>query len=137
MAWKEFRYSNHLQGNGIAYRPIVSVEIKNGVYSYTGLGLIDSGTDGIIMDIEIAKVLNLSLQGAEEVSLAGVGTAKGLIVESVLNFDFLELEESIAAPVVIVENMPLGILLGQRDFFERFDIRFEKRKKKFFIRTAE
>ena len=42
-------------------------------------------------------------------------------------------EEEFETEVIFLKNMAIGGLLGQKDLFENFKIRFEKKHKKFYL----
>lgn len=135
MDWVQIGYTGQWQATRVAHRPIISVEISNGAYSFEGLALIDTGTDYTLANSEIAEVLNIQLDKDNPVQIAGVGRAPGYLVKDV-KLHFPQLAEDMVVDVIFVEDLGFNMLLGQSDFFEKFDVSFEKRSRKFFIRPA-
>ena len=135
MTWVEYKYSGEFSevvGN-IVYRPIIGVKIKYGNETEETIAMIDSGTDVTVVDSNLAKLLGIDSTKYKKCKVAGVtGEAKGFVAKikiSIENFD----DEEFEIEVCFVDDMKSNILLGQRDLFEKFKIKFEKSKNKFYL----
>ena len=132
MDWKEFDYSAQYSGDGaVLYRPIVSIQVLNGNASIEQLAMIDSGTDRVLMNAEIAVALGIDPEDCEKIKVAGLGKSEGFACE--MKITFPDFDKTFVMSVGFVEGLPFGVLLGQRDFFEYFRIRFEKDRRKFLL----
>ncbi|MBI3283080.1 retropepsin-like domain-containing protein [Candidatus Curtissbacteria bacterium] len=108
-------------------RPIVPIVLKARNKFAVNLALIDSGADRCIFDIEIAKALSIKLR-PNKISLKGIGRDKvvGNLGEIELNINGISYDLiAIFAPM---EEFDHGIL-GQKGFFDHFDIRLNYRNK--------
>ncbi len=137
MELQSYGYTAHTsrRGIGYTYRPLIEVEVGNKEDSATFKALIDSGTDITVMDTFIAEMLQISPKGRDKGELSGLEAwKKGFIapvslkIESfpdvTLNFDVLFIED-------LSKNF--DIILGQHDFFSRFNVTFKKSQNKFYL----
>ncbi len=127
---KKYDYTGKWGLDGVIYRPIIEVDVSNGSNKISFLALIDSGTDGTILNLEIAHALGIDISKCEETKVGGIGEMEGFISTVTLAVpDFNVLMEDIT--VTFIKNLPFDVLLGQRDFFNKFKITFEKKKNRF------
>lgn len=134
LVWKEFDYTVQVgPSNSWIYRPLIEVNISasNGANSVRTLAMIDSGTDGTVFDSAVAQSLGINLARCQKVKLGGIGSVEGFL--STVQLSVPELKTTMNIPVVFAEKLPLDGLLGQKHFFQRFRIRFEKDRGKFFL----
>ena len=95
------------------------------------LAMVDSGTDSTVLDADIARSLRTDLSRCQRVRLGGIGSLDGYMTNVQLAVPDFDLAMDI--PVMFAENLPVQGLLGQKHFFQRFKIRFEKDKNKFYL----
>ena len=134
LKWKEYDYTVQVgPGNSWVYRPIVEIKIsqKNSSREVPVLAMIDSGTDGTVLDANIAEVLGIDPAKCRKVKLGGIGSVEGFL--SIVHLSLPDLKATMDIPIVFAHNLPMEGLLGQRHFFQRFKIRFEKDKNKFYL----
>ena len=133
LRWKEYDYTIQVgPGNSWVYRPLITVEISAKAGEKVQLkAMIDSGTDSTILHAEIARKLQIDLARSQRVRLGGIGTIDGYLATVQLIVPDTNVVMKI--PVVFAENLPFDGLLGQRHFFQRFKIRFEKDINKFYL----
>lgn len=117
------------------HRPLIQIELSNHDKSIPTSALVDSGTDTTMVDAEIASELGINLRLCTEIPVSGIGKTKGRKCDVNLTLS----QNGVALyikdmSVVFVENLPFGVLLGQKDFFNAVDIRFEKRNNRFFLK---
>ena len=125
--WKKYEYTGQLgPGNILVFRPIIAVDIANisGNEQIRTLALIDSGTDGTIFNADIARAIGVDLSKCQKVKLGGIGATDGHV--SNIRLVIPDFDVAMDIPVVFVENLPFDGLLGQRHFFQRFNVKFEK-----------
>ena len=88
------------------------------------MGLIDSGADTTMMNIEYAKALGIDLEKADKKEFLGIGdTCVTTYVSSVV-MKVRHFEIPITTPVAFTDSSSVDVLLGQEDFFECFRIKF-------------
>lgn len=135
--WKKYDYTGQWGlGNVITYRPLVEVNVSNGISpkGISVLALVDSGTDGTLFNLEIAKSLGIDISKCKRVKVGGIGEREGFISDIKLTVP--DFRGSMQISVIFVEHLPFNGLLGQRDFFEKFRIKFEKDRNKFYLTPA-
>ncbi|MBI2327139.1 retropepsin-like domain-containing protein [Candidatus Curtissbacteria bacterium] len=108
-------------------RPVIPLILKNKGKFALYAGLIDSGADYCIFNIQIAKELNISL-GSKKHSLKGIGREKvvGFLGEFEIGIDGTTY--NLTAVFAKMEELGHGIL-GQIGFFDHFDVRLNYRER--------
>lgn len=125
----KFQYTSTLSTNtkgAITKRPIVELELIGKNESVSALGLIDSGADTTIVNIEYAKLLGFDLSKCVKKEFLGIGDSKITTYISSLNMKIKHFDKIITTQVAFSDSKSVDILLGQEDFFECFRIKFEK-----------
>ena len=111
--------------------PIIPITISYKSNEMTVEALIDSGASFCFCPIEIAKELAIPLERCPVVKLTGVGGTVSVHLHKLnVNLEF--------GRVIIPSDVGFGkfsfhgfsFVLGQRDFFEKIDILFLRRKGK-------
>lgn len=107
-------------------RPIIpiSLQFKNKSIYYEAL--IDTGADFCIFPIELADTLGIKLNPDKIIYFSGIDEqpVKGIIARVLLKIG----EIKISTKIVFAESGSTRIL-GQRGFFDHFDIKLSYRKK--------
>lgn len=116
----------------VVHRPMLQVQLRNGTETFFPLALIDSGADATMMSADVADALGINLQLCPEIRVGGVGTAMGRICEVTFELPEFNVRKTITA--VFVQELAFGVLLGQRDFFPEFIVRFEKYQNTFYLK---
>jgi len=107
-------------------RPIVELELLGKSENLNVLGLIDSGADTTLMNIEYAKVLGINLEQAAKKEFLGIGSVRVTTFLSSVTMKVKHFDTPITTPVAFTDSASVDVLLGQEDFFECFRIKFEK-----------
>lgn len=134
LKWKEYDYTVQVgPGNSWVYRPILEIKIsqKKGSREVPVLAMIDSGTDGTVLDANIAERLGIDPAQCRKVKLGGIGSSEGFL--STIHLSIPDLRIGMDIPIVFAHNLPMEGLLGQRHFFQRLKVRFEKDINKFYL----
>lgn len=137
LKWKGYDYTVQIgPGNSWVHRPLINIEISAGTGSVNVplKGMIDSGTDGTLIDASVAEKLRIDSTKCKKVRLGGIGSAEGFL--SGIELIVPDFDMRMDIPVVFAHKLPMEALLGQRHFFQRFKIRFEKDKNKFYLAPA-
>ena len=117
--------STNTQGR-LTKRPIIELELMGKTETLTVLGLIDSGADTTLMNIEYAKVLGIDLGKAVKKEFLGIRDARVTTFISSVTMKVKHFDTPIITPVAFTDSPSVDVLLGQEDFFECFRIKFEK-----------
>ena len=137
MAWLEYEYTrrySHKTGKCIFYSPIIEVEIINGGKSIKVSAMIDSGCDTTTLDQELAQMIGVDLSKGSNVLVKGPsgGNSGGVEADIQINLE----GNKFTSRVVVVKDLAFAMLLGQDNFFEYFDVLFERSKGKFSIKKV-
>ena len=109
-------------------RPMLEVEFvdKDGIKT-NAVGLIDSGADTTMLNIQYADSLGIKLDEKNTRNILGVGNGTVRVYVSRFRFKIKRMEGGeIEVPAWYVDSNNVDILLGQEVFFELFKIKFEK-----------
>lgn len=126
----------HVLGRTAGFRcdaPNVAIQIIHESKVFDTLGLIDSGCQVTHVNYEIADFLGINPEGGEKVSTVGISgrPTEGYMLP--VTISVIGGGEPFRASVIFVKDLPVSVLLGQENFFEKFNIRFEKSKGVFYI----
>lgn len=121
----------------MVYRPMIGFTLPD-AENFPTIGMIDSGCDMTMMDAEYAELLRIDRNTCEKILVGGV---VGSQVEAFIGTVTLAIEQFEEYPfeldVCFVPNMPFGALFGHSDFFEKFEIRFHKKERRFYLRKED
>lgn len=107
-------------------RPIVEVELIGKGSTVNAFGLIDSGADTSLMNLEYANELGVALDFSRRKNFIGISGAETPCFLSRVTMKVKHFETPITTSVAFIDSPSVDILLGQEDFFECFRIKFEK-----------
>ena len=95
--------------------------------------LIDSGAPQTLCDTSVARSIGiLNLHSGKEVKVGGI-TGFGTAYEHDITLELTELKETLEVKALFVEKMGYAGLLGQQDFFFKFNVLFEQSKLTFSV----
>lgn len=109
-------------------RPIVPLILKSHTKVALYSALIDSGADYCIFGMDIAEEMNVKLKKKNKVEITGIGRDK---VEGFWGELELRIGHHVYTTKVVfakIRNLDHGIL-GQRGFFDHFDVKLSYQKK--------
>ena len=134
ITWKGYDYTIQAGPDGSWLpRPLIEVVLTcpESSEKVAIMAMVDSGTDGTIFHAQIAETLRIDKTKCKRGKIGGIGSLEGFRANvGILIPDF---HAKLEIPVFFAENLPLDGLLGQKHFFQRFKIRFEKDIGKFFL----
>jgi hypothetical protein len=110
----------------LAKRPLVEIELVGNGQTIHALGLIDSGADTTMMNLEYARVLGIDLGSATKKEFLGIGGIRVNCFLSTIGMKLKYTDHMFSTTVAFTESPSVDMLLGQEDFFECFRIKFEK-----------
>lgn len=102
-------------------------------YPYLILGLIDSGCTMTNMNADFAEFFGIDLEtDCVKISQQGVGgIGEAFSFKSTLTMSIKDHGSPFESPVIFTRGLPVPLLLGQNNFFDHFDIKFQKRSNTF------
>ncbi len=126
------QYTPLLHSDGtISKVPLVPIEIMGKEIFYAS-GLVDSGADMCAISKPTAEILGLSLAGDKETGL-GVG-GKTESVQTQITMRVASKYTFLVPIKIILSDEDFPMLLGQKGFFDKFIIKFNKHKEKFSLK---
>jgi len=130
--WREFDYTGQWDGTDFTYRPVINVILSSGAKSIQVVALIDSGCDCVMVNKDIAGALNVTSNPLRKIRVGGITGLRndGFKFEIAVQIGQFD---SFLNDATFVPGLPFACLLGQRGFFDFFNVRFEKKKQKFYL----
>jgi hypothetical protein len=125
----KFQYTTSASTNTkgkLTKRPIVELELVGNGETLQALGLIDSGADTTMMNLQYAQVLGINLENAQKKEFLGIGDSRVTTFLSSVTMKVKHFDVPITTAVAFTDSPSVDVLLGQEDFFECFRIKFEK-----------
>jgi hypothetical protein len=128
-----FDYTPRLGPQGVEYDPLVDVVFTN---PKNGKGieirsLIDSGAASIIVSAQFAAPLGLDVIGGRTVAFQGIAHDPVIAYEHFLKMRLKHDSHEYVVPCFLMADLRTTALLGQRGFFENYDILFQLSQKRF------
>lgn len=126
----KFKYTSTLVSDTkgrFVKRPVLRLELTTvGGRKIYPIGLVDSGTDLTLVNIQYAKELGLDVAKLKEKTMRGIG--EGTIPTFLATFPIkpVELGKEIIVPACYIDSKNVDVLIGQEGFFDTFKIKFEK-----------
>ena len=118
-------FSTNTKGK-LTKRPMIELELIGKTETINVLGLIDSGADTTMMNLEYAKALGIDFEKAVKKEFIGIGGTRVVTYISSVMLKVKHFDTPITTPVAFTDSLSVDVLLGQEDFFEFFRIKFEK-----------
>jgi hypothetical protein len=106
-------------------RPMVMVEIFGNKRTKKMLALVDSGADVSMLNLGVAKMLDIDLSKAERGTTIGITGVQETYIATIE----IKVEgqvEKRKIPVRFIDSEYVDMLLGQEGFFDAYRIKFEK-----------
>ena len=134
MAYTEYKYTCRIDGEGAfaCDMPFIVVKLHHGGRAMKVTALIDSGCTTTHIRTDIADALGIDLSKAKEKNSSGItGTAIGKHFKMTIEIEGHG--KPFETPIACLSTLPVAMLLGQDNFFDKFNVKFEKNKNSFFI----
>ena len=125
----KFNYADTLatDNKGCALkRPVVEVELLGKNKNIKALGLIDSGADATMMNIEYARELGIELDSSRTRQYLGIGGKRNVCYLAPVTLKVKHFDHPVEIIVAFIDSPSVDVLFGQEDFFDQFRIKFEK-----------
>lgn len=108
-------------------RPMLEIElIGNGGKKINTLGLVDSGADTTMVNLQYADALGINVDKTKTKDVIGIGNGRVQVYPSMLCFKIKYTDYEMTIPVWFIDSQNVQILLGQEVFFDVHKIKFEK-----------
>lgn len=107
-------------------RPYIPIRLIGPRGVWEGYGLIDSGADRCLFNIQIAEKIGLNLKGGKIQDFGGI---EGGVLEAKLSnieLQVIGMNETIEILAGFIDSPGVSAILGQDGFFDNFRIKFEK-----------
>lgn len=138
MAWIKYKYTcayNQSTGQCHCLWPYIEIELILKNKKQTVLALIDSGCTTTNINAEFAPLFDIDLSKCKRITNTGINSVSEGYLSS-LNIKVKDSGEEFESPIIFMDKLPVAVLLGQDNFFEKFDIKFEKRNNSFELRRV-
>lgn len=132
------KYTSVRVGEGCIDRPMIPLIIRKGEKHIPLLGILDSGSDFMLIPKDIAEYLNLELHGSEEADAIGnkVETKKSMISLTVSDGKTNIYLQNIPVKILMQDGLK-EVIVGRIPFFEEFDITFKENSKRIELIRAQ
>jgi len=118
-------------------RPIIPIRLSAGRRTVGLDALIDSGADSSVFHAQVAEVLGIDMkQGLQQTFFGATGEAASAYFHEV-QLQVVGLADPIKILAGFTDSPGVGALLGQADFFQRFQVKFERYKDQIEIKPAK
>jgi hypothetical protein len=133
--WKVYEYSCDWDGKSsvVSYRPMVAAILMHGKRAFPIQALIDSGSDSVMIEIETAAELGIAANTGTKVQVHGITGSIDTGFRRELTIKIPGLRE-FTTEVTFVPKLPVPCILGQRGFFDAFEVKFAKKESMFYLR---
>jgi hypothetical protein len=118
-------------------RPIVPIRVKHKAVDIDVYALVDSGADASLFHADIAKDLLIDFEAGRRHELFGVSGHSIVAYFHEVSLQVIGSKESIKVEIAFTDSTPFPALLGQIDFFEHHQIKFERYKERIEINPAK
>lgn len=110
------------------YRPMVNIRLINGSRSRLQKALIDTGADFTLINSHIAKDLDINYKDGVLHKTTGIENNPIETYFHELEIEVPGLENSqFKTTVGFINSSSVGVLLGQKGFFDNFKVTFDKK----------
>jgi hypothetical protein len=90
--------------------------------------MVDSGCTVTHANSALAAELGINLSTCLPRETMGASGVKEQAWVTDVVFSFKGLGDDFTGPILFNDNLPVSVLLGQRNFFDKFDVHFQKSK---------
>ncbi|MEK7133838.1 MAG: hypothetical protein AAB804_02105 [Patescibacteria group bacterium] len=142
-SWKEKEYTyrcRFLKAYSEIYcdLPKIPIHLLRGGKIFPTEGVLDSGCSRTHIRADIAKFLGIDYQKLPKTDTHGLtGSQDGWKAKILL--EVIDHGEPFEITAIIVEKLPdpITVLLGNNDFFDKFNVRFERGRQYFYVKRVK
>lgn len=123
--YRKINLKDPFSSRNYVLRPIIPISLRHKTKSIHYEALIDTGADFNIFPIELAQMLGIKINKQRVIYFSGIGeeSIRGFITKVILGVGKID----ISTKVVFSESGSVR-LLGQRGFFDHFDVKLSYQK---------
>lgn len=129
-----FRYTeipNHQDPRKPFNRPYLIVRLRNGERHKDVVALVDSGADICLFHSDVGRMIGIEIEEAPQLTFQGVSGVREVAYLHRVDLAVRGLS-SLVLEVGFTNSMAVGTgLLGQRGFFEQFQVNFQLERQSF------
>ncbi len=121
------------------YTPSIPVTLINNGKSVDVVALLDSGADVSFIPRGIAEILDIDISKGKRTPTVGLGGEIETIdakISVLVQNAHERYRFSIATKIPVEDKDRFPIILGRRDFFDKFDIVFKEKERKIILRKT-
>lgn len=118
-------------------RPLIPIRVKHKAVNTDVYALVDSGADASLFHADIARDLLIDLESGHRHELFGVSGHSIVAYFHEVILQVIGSKESVKVEIAFTDSTPFPALLGQLDFFEHHQIKFERYKERLKINPAK
>jgi hypothetical protein len=118
-------------------RPVISIRLTHNGKTVGFDALIDSGADSSVFNSQVAKALGIDLQSGMEKTFFGATGQSAAAYFHPVQLQVVGMPEPIKILVGFTDSEGVGAVLGQADFFQHYQIKFERYKERVEIKPAK
>jgi hypothetical protein len=121
----------------VGYQPTLSVRIvpRPGFIPFNTTMIVDSGSEDTLLHESVGLAIGLDVRSGKPKDVGGI-TGGGIGYEHSVKIELKELGEFLEVDAIFVPNMGTSGILGQRDFFNKYDVLFKRRKLEFILKKV-
>jgi hypothetical protein len=117
--------------------PCLLVTLKEGGKEITVEAMVDSGCTVTHANSALAGELGIDLRICIPTKTIGISGEMEEAWMTEITFSLPGLGDDFRGPVLFTKNLPVSILLGQKNFFDTFDVHFQKSKHLFTLTRVD
>jgi hypothetical protein len=137
VTWTKFSYSASIdfETYETIHEPTLEVKISQGNFSMPTRMLVDSGAQHTLLNADFAPTLGIQLDKCDKMKVGGItGSADGYIHS--IKIQIPKIKKTISTTAIFVAGLGTTGLLGQIDFFSKFEVKFERNKLSFYLKEV-
>jgi hypothetical protein len=109
-------------------RPLIPIRLSLKAMHLETYALLDSGADRSVFNSRFANELLIDLEYGKKELYFGIGAQPVAVYHHKINIQLIGSQDSIEVEVGFTEAPGVDAILGQADFFEHHQIKFERSK---------
>jgi len=115
--------------------PKIPIQLRRGGKIFPTEGVLDSGCSRAHIRADIADFLGIDYKNLPTVDTFGITGSQGALKTKLL-LEVVDHCDPFEITAIVVEKLPdpITVLLGNNDFFDRFNVRFERNRQYFYVK---
>lgn len=118
-------------------RPLILIRLSLKAMHLDTYALVDSGADRSVFHLRFANELLIDLESGRKEFYFGIGAQPVAVYHHKVNIQLIGSQQSIDVEVGFTNAPGVDAILGQADFFEHHQVKFERYKETIEIKTVD